>query len=403
MDKKAAKCTFYGLKTPYDHDLRERMRTALDAVAKEHDSLEFLFYLKDTTYLIFLSEVMRLKAKYPNKDIVLTKVAEINEEMGTTENTAGIYYTNRYNQDFPLSIFDRIRYADEYTGKSKSGDPGYIMHKFHSVQNWIFEQSDIVFSYMYSLLDESENTELQKLEKRKMVIQLGSDRTIQRIMELSDELLDDRKKEIMRRLSEGATAAQIGIKMGVTGSAIRQHSHKASRIIKEGLRKDYLRAQKSEMDSSPVACGIIGLGEQSTRYIHDMYVILRFLAKTYSVFEIYVEQALCFSEIIGPIIPKGSLTYRDHKMIAVLNPSDAIEDETVPITAYCPPYDSMIFTCRDGYSKDAAELVMYKYIIEHSQFVITDFNETPYREEIKNYCAEFGTRLIDIASIPNKE
>ena len=42
MEKKTVRCTFYGLRSIYDVDLRDQMHDAVKKVVEEHESIEFL-------------------------------------------------------------------------------------------------------------------------------------------------------------------------------------------------------------------------------------------------------------------------------------------------------------------------------------------------------------------------
>ena len=403
MEKKKVRCTFYGLRSIYDADLQERMHEAIKKVVEENESLEFLVYLKDTTHLMFLAEAMQLRTAYPEKQIGITKVGAPDDEHEANENTMNrLSFLNRYDPDLPLSIFDGLIIADEYSGKAKKDTPGYMMHRVHSIQRWIFAQCDIIFAYDYAAFADSETFELDMLRKNKekTVIDLGSKRTEERIIELA-EGLDEKRRDIMKRLWEGASYAQIAIKYGVSGTAIKNTASKASREIRESLRRDYLRTTRKDGEAKPDACGLLGFGMQSNAYIHDVILILRFLGAKFNATDIYVEQSLCFSEIAGAIFPKDALSYREHRLIAVLDPKTVVEND-VPVNSYVPPYHSMSFVSDYDVDADISKERMYGHIAEHCQFVITDFSEVSNREALLRSCKKHGTRLIDVAGFKNE-
>lgn len=399
MEKKTVRCTFYGLRSIYDADLREKMHEAMRAVVEENESVEFLIYLKDTTHLMFLAEAMKLRTAYPEKEIKVIKVASPDDERPASENTMKrLAFLNRYDPDLPLGIFDGLLIAAEYSGKAKKDSPGYMMLRVHSLQRWVFAQCDTVFTYDYSVFADSESFEIDMLKKNKdkTVIELSSERTEERIIELA-EGLDEKRRDILRRLWDGASYAQIGIKYGVTGTAIKNTAHKASREIRESLRRDYLRATRSEKEPTPVACGLLGFGMQSNAYIHDVITVLRFLGAAFRVEDIYVEQDLCFSEIAGAIFPKNSLSYREHRLIAVLDPKRVVESD-IAVNAYVPPYHSMSFVSDYDVDADISKEKMYDHMAEKCRFIITDFSEVKNKEALLMSCKKVGACLIDITS-----
>lgn len=403
MEKKRVRCTFYGLRSIYDADLKERMHEAIKKVVEENESLEFLVYLKDTTHLMFLSEAMKFRTAYPEKQIRITKVGAPDDEHEVNENTMKrLSFLNRYDPDLPLVIFDGLVIADEYSGKAKKDTPGYMMHRVHSIQRWIFAQCDIIFAYDYAAFAGSESFELDMLRKNKdkTVIDLGSKSTEERIIELA-EGLDEKRKDILKRLWEGASYAQIAIKYGVSGTAIKNTASKASREIRESLRRDYLRAPRKDEEAKPDACGLLGFGMQSNAYIHDVILILRFLGAKFNAMDIYVEQNLCFSEIAGAIFPKDALSYREHRLIAVLDPKAVVESD-VPVNSYVPPYHSMSFVSDYDVDADISKERMYDHIAEHCQFIITDFSDVSNREVLLRSCKKHGTRIIDVAGFKNE-
>lgn len=403
MEKKKVRCTFYGLRSVYDADLGERMHEAAKKVVEENESIEFLVYLKDGANLMFLAEAMQFRTAYPEKEIKIVKVAAPDDEHEVNENTMKrLNFLNRYDPDLPLSLFDGLVIADEYSGKAKKDNPGYMMHRVHSIQRWIFAQCDIIFAYDYAAFADSENFELDMLRrnKDKTVIELGSKQTEERIIELA-EGLDEKRRDILKCLWEGASYAQIAIKYGVTGTAIKNTASKASREIRESLRRDYLRATRRDEEAKAEACGLLGFGMQSKAYIHDVILILRFLGVNYNATDIYVEQNICFSEIAGAIFPKDALSYRNHRLIAVLDSKTVVESD-VPVNSYVPPYHSMSFVSDYDVDADITEERMYDHIAEHCQFVITDFSEVSNRETLLRSCKKHGTRLIDIAGFKNE-
>ena len=398
MEKKKVRCTFYGLRSIYDADLRERMHEATKKVVEENESIEFLVYLKDGANLMFLAEAMQFRTAYPEKEIKIVKVAAPDDEHEVNENTMKrLSFLNRYDPDLPLSLFDGFVIADEYSGKAKKDNPGYMMHRVHSIQRWIFAQCDIIFTYDYAAFADSESFEIDMLRKNKdkTVIELGSKRTEERIIELA-EGLDEKRKDILKRLWEGASYAQIAIKYGVTGTAIKNTASKASREIRESLRRDYLRATRRDEESKPEACGLLGFGMQSNAYIHDIVIVLRFLGAAFNATDVYVEHEICFSDIAGAIFPQKSLSYREHRLIAVLDPKHAVEG-VVGVNAYVPPYHSMSFVSDYDVDAEISKERMYDHIAERCRFIITDFSEVKNKDALLLSCKKHGTSIIDIA------
>ena len=398
MEKTKAKCAFCGMHSSIDVDLRERMRVAMEATLEKYDSLEFLIFHKNITSMMFLAEAMRLKRRHPEKEIMITKVSHIDAKYGSSENIAGVYYIDRFTETLPLGLFDKITYAAEYTGKAKTEDPGYLMYSIRAYQNWVYAQSDIIFSYVYPDLPETETTDVDRLEnkKDKIVISLASDKTAMRIRKLIGDL-DEREQDFIHRIAAGDSCKQIGRKYGITGSAVNQAARKAARKVRTLIGREYLKEKKANDECEARACGIFALGEQSKAYIYDIDMILKFLSGTFGVGQINVAQSDCFSETIGPVIARSTASFRGCKMVAVMDAESTVDSS---VSSYCPPYDSMACIGVNPLNETSGQLAVYEHIIENSEFIITDTSELAYKDEVIAACAKYDTILIDVANIP---
>ena len=248
MESKEVKCTFYGLRSQYDSDLRDRMREAIQGVVEENDSIEFLVFTQATTHQLFMLEVGKLKAKYPDKSIRILKVIDPEDYPEGVEKLRSFYESIGSLNNIPDTTFDGITFASEYTGKADKESPSYMMLRVHSIQRWIFSQCDLIFTYDYLAFADTESHEIAKLSrnKKKTVISLASEKTEKRIMELAQGL-DEKQRDILNRVWAGASYAQIGIKYGVSGTAIKHAANRASREIRETLRRENLRAFQEKM------------------------------------------------------------------------------------------------------------------------------------------------------------
>ena len=59
--------------------------------------------------------------------------------------------------------------------------------------------------------------------------------------------LDEKRYDILKRVWEGASYSQIGIRYGISGTAVKHKANKASREIREILRREILRASQEKM------------------------------------------------------------------------------------------------------------------------------------------------------------
>ncbi len=248
MEKKTVRCTFYGLHSAYDADLRDRMSDAIQEVVEKNDSVEFLIYSQSATNQLFMLEIGKIKEQYPEKIIKILKVVDPEDYPGGTENLSRFYETLRGIENLPANSYDGIAVAAEYTGKADKESPSYMMLRVHSIQRWIFSQCDIIFTYDYVAFADTESQEIAKLKRneKKGVISLASETTKKKIMELA-EGLDETRYDILKRVWEGASYAQIGIKYGISGTAVKHKANKASREIREILRREILRASQEKM------------------------------------------------------------------------------------------------------------------------------------------------------------
>ena len=123
MESKAVKCTFYGLRSQYDSDLRDRMREAIQGVVEENDSIEFLVFTQATTLQLFMLEVCKLKAKFPDKSIRILKVIDPEDYPEGVEKLRSFYESIGSLNNIPDTTFDGITVASEYTGKADKESP----------------------------------------------------------------------------------------------------------------------------------------------------------------------------------------------------------------------------------------------------------------------------------------
>ena len=248
MEKKKVRCTFYGLHSSYDADLRDRMSDAIRGVVETNDSIDFLIYSQSATNQLFMLEIGKIKEKYPEKNIKILKVVDPEDYPEGIEKISRFYETLRGIENLPSNTYDGIAVAAEYTGKADKESPSYMMLRVHSIQRWIFSQCDFVFTYDYVAFADTESQEIAKLKRneKKRIISLASETTEKRIMMLAKGL-DEKRYDILKRVWEGASYSQIGIRYGISGTAVKHKANKASREIREILRREILRASQEKM------------------------------------------------------------------------------------------------------------------------------------------------------------
>lgn len=384
MDK-AKRCTFYGMREILDVDFSEKIRKALTRLAEENDSLEFWFHITGTSYEIFLMEALALRTRYPDKKISLVYVSEMNPECSNEENPLGTYFYKRYMKTLPLSFFDYVVFAPEYTRKSTK-ERADFMRIFHHTQSWLIDQCDILIAYEYPELFSSEATFLKRFSKKvSEVIPVMNEETSSRIVSYIGEL-EEKERSIMNELLSGLKVAEIARNRKVSQNAIDGKINRITRIIKERIRKDYRTSLKNIDRNQNTKCAVCGLNQNSVKYIYDIVVLIHYLKKELGITEYYIPYNLCFSELIGPMISMSKDTYDRISLVAVVPENDVKET-----TYYCPPY-SRVLSISNLIERD-----YYKNLISECGYLICDLSTVEDKAALKEFCSAAGTTLIDVS------
>ena len=385
--KKTIKCTYYGMREVIDIDFRQKAKTEIEKVVREYDSIEFLFYICADTYYLFLMEVLAAKSKYPEKEILIKRVLGINDEDGSEENTMGIYLKARFNESVPHSMFDDVIYAPRYTGKALENQSAFI-RRFQFIQNWLLDQCDYIFSYEYPELFSTEAINLKRLYKKgKNILPLISDETSSLILEYIYEL-EGRERLVLEELMAGKTMAEIAREFKVSNSAIDGSVTKATRRIRERLRRNYIKRSHSEKRDEQKKCALYGVDDRSIQYIYDLFLLIRFMIKELDIREYHVPYDQCFAEIMGPLISKRDGLYTDLTLVAVVPEEDETDSRY-----YCPPYAKM--HCNSS----LIEKDFGKNLMGECGYLITNLSFAENKDMLIKFCAEKGITMIDISKI----
>lgn len=384
MDK-TKRCTFYGMREIIDVDFCDKVRKTLTRLAEENDSLEFLFHITGASYEVFLMETLALRTQYPDKDISLVYISEINPECSSGVNPLGTYFYRRYSLTTPFSFYDKIFFAPEYKMQKYDGRRDF-MRVFHHTQSWLVEQCDVLIAYEYPELFSSEATYLKRYSKKvKEVISLTNEETSERIVSYITEL-EDKHKTIMDELLSGMSVAEIAKRRKVTNTAINTKIDRMTRIIKDKLRRDYRISLGNAERNPKTKCAVCGFDKNSVQYIHDIVVLIKYLESNIGVNEYFIPYNLCFNELIGPLIHMSKENSDKINLVAVVP-----ENDTKGTTFYCPPY-SRILSISNLIDRD-----FYKNLISECAYLICDLSAVEDKDALKEFCCTAGTTLIDVS------
>ena len=382
---KTRRCTFYGMREIMDADFPDKMRKTLTRIAEENESVEFWFHITGSSYEVFLMEALALRTRYPEKEISLVYVSEINPECSGEENPIGTYFYKRYQKMMPLSFFDKVYFAPGY--RTGNFDPHRdFIRLLHQTQNWLVEQCDILISYEYPELFSSEATYLKRYSKKvKEVISLTNEKTGENIISYIGEI-EDNHRSIMEELLSGLSVSEIAKSRKVTSSAINTKIDRMTRIIKDRLRKDYHKSLGNVDRNQNTKCAVCGLNKNSVQYIYDIIVLIKYLRSNIGVSEYYIPYNLCFNELIGPLIHVSKDNYDKISLVAVVP-----ENDTKDTTYYCPPY-SRILSISNLIDRD-----FYRNLISECGYLICDLSAVEDKSSLIEFCGMAGTTLIDVS------
>lgn len=382
---KVKRCTFYGMREIMDADFSDKMRKVLTRIAEENETIEFWFHITGATYEVFLTEALALRTRYPEKDISIVYVSEINPECSGEDNPMGTYFHKRYSKTIPLSFFDKVYFAPGRRTKNFDAHRDFI-RLLHQTQNWLVEQCDILISYEYPELFSSEATYLKRYSKKvKEVISLTNEKKSESIVSYISEL-EDKHRSIMEELLSGLSVSEIAKNRKVTSSAINTKIDRMTRIIKDRLRKDYRKSLENIDRNQNTKCAVCGLNKNSVQYIYDIVVLIKYLRSNIGVSEYYIPYNLCFNELIGPLIHMSKEHYDKISLIAVVP-----ENDTKDTTYYCPPY-SRILSISNLIDRD-----FYRNLISECGYLICDLSAVEDKTSLMEFCSTAGTTLIDVS------
>lgn len=393
---KTIRCTYYGYREVYDVDLLTRMEEEIGKIIEANEQVEFLFHTTGAAYSAFMTAVLAAKAKYPGK-VTTVYIAELNEEHGSFVNPKGAYFYYRYSGIWPFALFDEHRFAPEYAGKSTSDTPGNNMIRDRSVLHWLFSLCDYVLTCCYPGLDETENTEIGRLEKREKptTVSLASAEISERAVSYIEDL-EEREKGMLKGLLANKTLKEVGKEFGVTSSRVGQVAGRASKHIRDRLRIDF--AGRAREQRKFWTCGLVGVGDNARSYTYDLNLLMQYFFENYRVQKVFVEDEICFCDCMGPLLAKRNRFGREVDYVAISALPDPKGEKGV--VSYTPPYHELMTINAKSLDPDEIRLNIQKEVIRNSDFVIADLSESPYAQELLQCCAENDVSFVDLSKIP---
>lgn len=364
------RCYFIGLDWIYDSALHSRMYNELEKIIQDEEKLEFWFDNISTSFLsLSFFIVLRLRTKYPNKDIKIVHVYVPDEN-----NYEYLEYIDK--SLFPMCISDKNIYAKSDT------EP----------RQWIIRNCDYVFTYNYPLLRNRSITKLIEYADRLSditIIPFSFDETNQLIREKFEQL-SERSKLIITMRDEGKKQREIAETIGVS-------TKKANDLIDETIIKlERLLKPVFFKKVTPSICALIGLVDKPNAIqLIAFQSLLKFLVDKCQVTEFWIDKKHwndAYGASILSITHKGDFLKKAITAKVIICANDNKTYWKKEVNEYAPLY-SRIITLKSN--KD--ERSMYEEIIQKCDYLISDFT-CEGTELIKELCADNGDiSILNIA------
>ena len=369
------RCYFIGLDWIYDSALQSRMYNELEKIIQDEEKLEFWFDDISTSFLrLSFFIVLRLRTKYPSKDIQIVHV----------------YVPNEYNYEdleyidkslFPMCISDKNIYAKSDTDNK------------HESQQWIIRNCDYVFTYNYPLLRNRSITKLIEYANGLSditIIPFSFDKTNQ-LIRAKFEQLSERSRLIITMRDEGKNQHEIGETLGVS-------TKKANALIDETkLKLERLLIPVFLKKDTPIVCTLIELDDKPNAIqLIAFQSLLKFLVDKCQVTEFWIDKKHwndAYGASILSITHKGDFLQKAVTAKVIICANDNKTYWKKEVNKYAPLYFGTI-TLK---SNNNDERSMYREIIQKCDYLISDFT-CEGTELIKELCADIGDiSILNIA------
>ena len=379
-----AVCAFLGHEDVYDPDIETRLQAAVDRIAAENETVEFLLNYEGRFFYYCLLAVLRARTRHPQTVTITVAYRKAYYE----------HYIKGREGSVLHDIVDKITAFD-----TETKNVSYIVFQRKMLQ-WLIHQSTHLIMYVYEKFREKENQALDCVRAKAIagsltVIDISAHETEQAIMD-SVPLLTEQEQTAFHKTNEGCTLKEIGKILGISGERTRHILHHGCRTIMNHLRQSCYQIQKEKRDQKPRICGIFSLEKPTFESLVQFESIIQFLASMYNVKHFCVEHRLTHSGYIYPLICQNS-SLRSIHVTAVTNEGLLNKNELTPdnmIPYFCPPCNAVKCVNSAEPGDNDGVLTVLTDIMDNCDFCICDLSTTPNAEVIENYSRLLGGPIL---------
>lgn len=238
------RCCFLGYSE--DFEIGNRLADKLDEELKQlialQDEMEFWFTDVNNVFLeTCFGCVLRLKRKYPGHPIRIVQVTDPVREEKSDE----VFGSIPADKTVPAPVMDEEMMRPENIYECR----GFIRH-LKKIHRWMVSQCNYVFVYDYPVfLNRSQGQLIKSVTKQKgtTVIPIRFADTEDFILEQINCVENERRRTMLKMLSEGIPMKEIGQKFGVSGNRVAYLAGQAEFEVRKALRRRrYIYQNKGE-------------------------------------------------------------------------------------------------------------------------------------------------------------
>lgn len=227
-------CCFLGYSENFE--IGSRLADKLDEELKQlialQDEIEFWFTNVNDAFLeTCFGCALRLKREYPEHPIRIVQVIDPVRE----ERNDKVFEANPADKTVPAPVMDEEMMQPENIYECRD----FIRHS-KKIHRWVVSQCNYVFAYHYPVFPNRSQGQLIKSamkQKDTTLIPIRFTDTEDFIPEQINCVKDERRRTMLKMLSEGVPVKEIGQKFGVSGNRVAYLASQAEFEVRTALRR----------------------------------------------------------------------------------------------------------------------------------------------------------------------
>ncbi|MCI9414529.1 MAG: hypothetical protein HFJ79_05040 [Clostridiales bacterium] len=358
-------CYFLGHENPYDLDLFQRIKGAVNSIVIKEDSINFIFYRTGVFFSYCLAAVLEAKQTYPKKTILMTRVTEDNEEDEERKLMLNCY-------QLPRCVFDKIFHPLA----EKEVDKATVKY-WKRVERTLIRQSKYLICYHYPKLRDffSDTFSLVVKQPDLQIINLASEETTYFVQEAVNHLPIS-EKTVIEKVDQGYTMKNLADEAGVTVTAIRAKDTRG-RMRLRALASERYQRQQGLQGFVPFTCAAVlpvSSRKMGSPVISNLRCVMSFLIRSFNVRTFLIEQNDCPSALVGEL--KWLTIMEGVKLVVATHfASQADADQWSMENGYIPPICTIMNFDPDTRVKRLQYLKTIAEMMNRSQFLICAVDE----------------------------